>query len=38
MLGTMLVAFIALVITLYAGVAVAPVLDGCDDSAFRHEG
>ena len=34
----MLVALIALVITLYVGVAVAPVRDGRDDSAFRHEG
>ena len=38
MIGTMLVAFIALVITLYVGVAVAPVLDGRDYSAFRHAG
>jgi hypothetical protein len=38
MMGTMLVALIALVIALYAGVAVAPVRDSRDDSASRHEG
>jgi len=37
MMGTMLVALIALVIALYVGVAVAPVRDRHDDSASRHE-